>query len=223
MRFSLNGFIADNDTVEVYRWVGLEAVCPADLRNALANNPAGEEFVVEINSFGGAVFAGFEMYSLLKEAAFPTRAEVQSIAASAASVVLAGADIATATPAGMVMIHLPAITTDGNRFAHKESIRVLDSVTDSILDAYVSKVKGKTERTELRRMMDSSTWLSAASALEIGLLDEIQGDFVNAAVPTIDIAKIQAKMQAEKKHARRSRAVAYAEAQRLNQEGFTWI
>ena len=108
MRYNLKGTICADEDAPIYRWFGLAAVSPSDIRQALADNPAGEEFVLEINSGGGSVYAGFEMYSLLRGAAVPTRAEVQSLAGSAASVVLAGADVAAASPVGQVMIHLPS-------------------------------------------------------------------------------------------------------------------
>ena len=87
---------ADGDA-PILRWWGIPAACPADIRSALAENPGDEEFVLEINSGGGSVFAGFEMYSLLRNASrqgVHTGAEVQSLAGSAASVVMAGAETA---------------------------------------------------------------------------------------------------------------------------------
>lgn len=117
MRYSLNGHIVADSDAPILRWWGIPAACPADIRSALAENPADEEFVLEINSGGGSVFAGFEMYSLLRNASrqgVHTRAEVQSLAGSAASVVMAGADTAACSPVGQVMIHLPSTVTEGN-------------------------------------------------------------------------------------------------------------
>ena len=68
MRYSLNGHIVADGDAPILRWWGIPASCPADIRGALAQNPEGEEFVLEINSGGGSVFAGFEMYSLLRNA-----------------------------------------------------------------------------------------------------------------------------------------------------------
>ena len=79
MRYSLNGHIVADSDAPILRWWGIPAACPADIRSALAENPADEEFVLEINSGGGSVFAGFEMYSLLRNASrqgVHTRAEV---------------------------------------------------------------------------------------------------------------------------------------------------
>ena len=79
MRYSFNGHIVADSDAPILRWWGIPAACPADIRGALAENPEGEEFVLEINSGGGSVFAGFEMYSLLRNASrqgVHTRAEV---------------------------------------------------------------------------------------------------------------------------------------------------
>lgn len=200
MRFSLNGVIATDDDAKIFQWFGLKAVSPAALRQALADNPAEEDFILEINSGGGSVYAGFEMFSLLRSAPVRTRAEVQSIAASAASVVLMGADVAAASPVAQVMIHLPTTTTAGNQAEHRKSIQVLESVTASILAAYESKCQGKTSRDELRRMMDKETFLTARQALDAGLLDEITGDaatpapadILNAAFALPDLEKMRA-------------------------------
>lgn len=179
MRYRLNGHIVADGDAPILRWWGIPASCPADIRGALAQNPEGEEFVLEINSGGGSVFAGFEMYSLLRNASrqgVHTRAEVQSLAGSAASVVMAGADTAAVSPVGQVMIHLPSTITEGNQGVHRESVQMLESITESIIAAYEGKVRGKTSHDALRRLMDRETFLSARAALDAGLVDEIIGD-----------------------------------------------
>ncbi len=222
MRFSLNGVISSDDDARVWKYFGWQAVCPSDIRQALADNPNGEEFVLEINSGGGSVYAGFEMYSLLRGATVPTRAEVQSLAASAASVVLAGVDVAAVSPVGQVMIHLPSTITDGNQIVHKESVQMLETVTSSIITAYEKKCRGKTTRDALRRMMDKETFLTAQEALNAGLIDEIIGEekaapmnVINAAGGLPDIIKLRAayrEAHTDDAKQARARAIALAEA-----------
>ena len=151
MRYNLKGVISSDEDAPIYRFFGMAAVSPADIRQAIADNPAGEDFVLEINSGGGSVYAGFEMYSILRAAGVPTRAEVQSLAGSAASVVMAGADTVAASPVGQVMIHLPSTFTEGNQVVHRESVQMLEAVTGSILAAYEHKCGGKTSRDALRQ------------------------------------------------------------------------
>lgn len=176
MRYSLNGRIVADDDAPVLRWWGLSAVCPADIRQAIAENPADEEFTLEINSPGGSVFAGFEMYSVLRRASrdgVRIRAEVQSLAGSAASVAMVGADTVACSPVAQVMIHLPSTITEGNQGVHRESVQMLESITESIITAYERKTQGRSSPAALRRMMDRETFLSARAALDAGLVDEI--------------------------------------------------
>ena len=187
MRYNLKGTICADEDAPVYKYFGLAAVSPADIRQALADNPDGEEFVLEINSGGGSVYAGFEMYSILRGAKVSTRAEVQSLAGSAASVVLAAVDTAAASPVGQVMIHLPSTYTEGNQIVHRESVQMLEAVTGSIIAAYEAKCRGKTSRDALRRMMDRETFLTAQEALDAGLIDEIIGADEGAAASPLDV------------------------------------
>ena len=174
MRVSLNGIIAADDDVEIYEWFGMQAFGPRTIREAIAKNPAGEELVLEINSGGGSVMAGSEMYTVLRSAeGIRTRAEVQSLAASAASYLMLGCDEVLMSPVAQVMIHLPSTRTSGDRNDHLDSIHVLDTVRESILNAYELKSKGKTNRAEFKRMMNATTWMTAQEAVDCGLADGI--------------------------------------------------
>lgn len=190
MKFNLNGIIASDEDAIIYKKFGWQTVCPADLRQALADNPPDETFVMEINSGGGDVMAGFEIYSLLRGASVPVRAEVQSLAASAASVVLMGADTAAASPVAQIMIHLPSARMSGNQLAFRQGIQMLESVTDSILNAYEKKSRGKITRNELRKLMDEETFLTPQQALEWGLLDEIMEESDRKQTARITVSNI---------------------------------
>lgn len=175
MRVTLNGIVSSDDDRWIYDWFGYSAFSPQTVRDAISNNPVGEELVLEINSPGGSVFAGSEMYSILRACSIPTRAEIQSLAASAASYLCLGCDCVAISPVAQMMMHLPSTSTSGDRTEHQRSIGMLDATREAILNAYELKAKGKTERAELRRMMSSETWLSAQNALDHGLVDEILG------------------------------------------------
>ena len=184
MRMQLNGYVVADEDAFLYDFFEIPAFSPAAVRNAIDQNPEGEDLVLEVNSGGGSVFAGFEMYSVLRNAACHTVAEVQSLAASAASVLMLGADEVHASPVAQVMIHLPVVQTDGDRYAHQDSIGVLDSITESLLNAYTIKAGGKATRDELKRQMKNETWMTAPEAKALGLVDKITGE------ETIDPAAI---------------------------------
>ena len=163
--------VADDD-LWVYDWFGISAFSPHVVREAIRDN-VDDELVVEVNSGGGSVFAGFEIFSLLRGAECRTVAVVQSLAASAASTIISGCDTVQVSPVAQIMLHLPAIVTEGNREDHRDSIKLLDSITKSILNGYESKCRGKATRDKLAQLMRAETWIPAQDAVEMGLADEI--------------------------------------------------
>lgn len=173
MRITLNGYVSADEDLWLYDWYGFPAFGPGTVRQAIADNPSGEELVIEVNSYGGSVWAGAEIYSVLRSAEIPTRAEIQSLAASAASYLVAGCDEVWISPVAEMMLHLPSTVTEGDRNAHRNGIHLLDSIETSILNAYELKSAGKKTRDELSRMMHNETWLTAQDALDAGLVDGI--------------------------------------------------
>ena len=178
MRVTLNGYVVGDADQWLYDYFEIPAFSPQRVRQAIKDNPEGEALTLELNSGGGSVFAGFEMYSLLRGAKCDTVAEVQSLAASAASTIMSGCGTVRVSPVAQVMMHLPSIYTAGNQNDHKESVRMLESITQSILNGYELKCGGKCSREKLRGMMDRTSWLSAQETVDIGLADEIlfEGD-----------------------------------------------
>ena len=86
MKLNLSGELIPSDWAEIYRRWGYASgfYCPDDVRNAIDNLEPGEELLLEVNSIGGSVFGGNEIYALLEGCPNPTRAVIQSMAASAA-------------------------------------------------------------------------------------------------------------------------------------------
>ena len=207
MRVNLSGIVAADEDVGIYQWFGYKAFGPKTVRDAIAQNPPGEELVLEINSIGGSVLAGSEIYSVLRAAEnVRSRAEIQSLAASAASYLVQGCNRVDISPAAQMMIHLPTTVTEGDRNDHLNSVQMLDSTREAVLNVYELKCAGKTPRSELKRMMNSLTWLPAQEALRIGLVDGILGDedgvlvapqnSMNAAGGLPDIAALRAQYRA---------------------------
>ena len=183
MRVSLNGYVVATDDQWLYDWFKVQAFSPGVVRQALADNPAGEDLELEINSGGGSVFAGFEIYSLLREAQCPTVAIVQSLAGSAASTVMAACREVRMSPVAQVMIHLPSSRVAGNQNDLRHEARMLEQITQSILNGYEAKCAGKATRERLDRLIRAETWLTAQEAVELGLADSILGQTEDGASP----------------------------------------
>ena len=175
---NLSGELMSDDWAELYRWFGYEAgiYCPGDIRSVIEQLKPGEELVLEINSIGGHVDAAAEIYAILSKLSNPTRAEIQSMAASAASYFPLACDrVEIALPAQM-MIHCASWGVGGNKHDHLWTAQQLDVTDNSILDVYCRKCGDKTSREELERLMNEETYLSARQCLEMGLVDAIIGD-----------------------------------------------
>lgn len=151
-----------------------DSVWPARFREELSSH-AGEDIQVEINSPGGDVFAGFEIYNMLFAHSGSVRVRVVGMAASAASIVAMAADEGQLCmcEASMMMIHNPWTLAAGNSMELREQADVLDMIRDVMVSCYMRRFGG--EQSELIDMLDRETWLTPARAMELHLCDEIEG------------------------------------------------
>ena len=200
---NINGDIICNDLRWVYDWLEYESCCPADIRNTITElKDESEELKVVVNSPGGDVQAGQEIYSILKDIKNPVIVNVQSMAASAASMIAMAGDTVRMSPVALLMIHNASTCTSGDYRDMQHTAEVLQTVNAAIMQAYIAKT-GKTE-DELRVMMDKETWLTANQCLENGFADEIIKDETPAVITNAMIGRLSvtpemiAKVKAEK-------------------------
>ena len=173
MTFELFGEIVSDEWVWLYDLFGIKCCYPKQVRDAIQSLPAGESLILEINSPGGDVWAGFEIYGMLQACKSFTEAHIMPVAASAATTVMCGCDKVLASPVAQIMIHQPAAYVD--EYVNNEGARhlknYLDSVKASILNGYVIKSAGKANRKKFEQLVDESTWMPAQEAIDIGLVD----------------------------------------------------
>lgn len=158
----LNGAIADES------WWGDE-ITPLAFKTELASYKG--DLTVWINSPGGDVFAASEIYNALKEHKGKITVKIDSLAASAASVIAMAGDFVYMTPVSMLMCHNPSMMLYGQASELEQGIDFLNEVKESIINAYQSKTG--LSRAKISKMMDAETWLSAKSALDLGFCDKI--------------------------------------------------
>ena len=151
-----------------------DAVWPERFRSELDAH-AGEDIQVEINSPGGDVFAGFEIYNMLLAHAGSVRVRVVGLCASAASIIAMAADAGELImcETSMMMIHNPWTYAAGNSGDLREQADVLDLIRDVMAEAYMHRFGGTQE--ELAGLLDAGTYLPPARAMELGLCDAIEG------------------------------------------------
>lgn len=182
MKLNLSGELVPSDWAEDYRRWGYESgfYCPDDVRKAIDGLEPGEELLLEVNSIGGVVFAGNEIYALLEECRNPTRAVIQSMAASAASYMIMPCDRIEIHLPAQLMIHRSSTYAWGNSEDLQQAQQMLDVTDNSILDAYCRRCGDRCSREQLESMMESETYIGSSDALRYGLVDSIIGGENNA-------------------------------------------
>lgn len=170
---NIRGDIISNDDKWVYEWFEMDSTCPDDVKVALESKPEGERLTVLINSGGGDVFAGQEIYSLLRDRD-DVDIKIQSLAGSAASVI-AMANHSEISPVAMIMIHNVHMSgAAGDYHDMKKNAEILQRMNEALAASYVAKT-GR-DQDEILKLMDKETWLTANQALELGFVDAIEGD-----------------------------------------------
>lgn len=170
-RIKMKGPLISNNEYEVYEFFGLEAVSAKSITDQFPED-INEDITLEVNSNGGLVTVGSEIYTALKNYNGHVTAEVTGMAASAASVAIMGADTVKMSPTAQIMIHKALLTrASGNSDDLEKAVNALKSSDQSIINAYVSKT-GLSE-DEIFEMMKNETFMSANEAIEKGFADEL--------------------------------------------------
>ena len=198
---NIKGDIISNDDKWIYDWLEWDSTSPDEVRAALETKPEGEKLTVLINSGGGSVFAGDEIYSMLHDRD-DVEIKIQSLAGSAASVI-AMANHSEISPVAMLMIHNVSMSgASGDYHDMKKNAEILQRMNEALAASYVAKT-GK-DQDEILKLMDKETWLTANQALELGFVDAIEGEseqFVAAISGTRLTDEIRQRVIAEKAQA----------------------
>lgn len=173
MKIKIRGVIVSNDDKWIYEWFEMEAVSPKDIEEQL-ELAAGEDIDVEINSVGGDVYAGSEIYTMLKGYAGNVTVKIVGLAASAASVIAMAGSKVMISPTAQIMIHNVWSMAWGDYRAMEHEADVLKGWNKSIANAYM--LKSGMSQKDLLALMNRETWLTAQDAMNYKLVDEIMFD-----------------------------------------------
>lgn len=137
---------------------------------------------VYINSPGGDVFAGADIYTMLREHKGKVTVKVTGIAASAASVIAMAGNPVLISPVGNLMIHNPWTYAAGNAKDLDHWAEVLREIGEGLINAYAEKT-GKS-RTEIETLLEGETYMNAQTAINEGFADGLmEFDDMQTAVP----------------------------------------
>lgn len=166
----MNGEVIPSDYADVYDYLGYENINPKAIKQAL-NEANGSDVELEINSPGGYVDAGSEIYTALKEYQGQVTAKITGQACSAASWIALAADRVEMSPTAQIMIHRASTMSIGNSDDLASDLNALNSLDKSFVDLYSQRTG--LDAQEVYRLMCNTTWMNAKEAVDKGFADEI--------------------------------------------------
>lgn len=169
MIIPIKGAIIRNSHQWIYDLFEMDATSPGRVLKAI-NDSQNEKLEFHINSSGGDISAGSEIYTAIKAHQGEKVANIVGQAYSAASVIAMACE-SYMSPTAMMMIHQVSCSAGGNSSDFTKMAQVLNVADRSIANAYIVKTGMSME--DALKMMQDETWLSADQAKEKGLIDGI--------------------------------------------------
>lgn len=166
-KLQIKGTIIPNDDKWIYNLLDMDSTAPSDI--VLPDN--NEPLDVEVNSGGGDVFSGSEIYTALRSYQGNVNVNIVGIAGSAASVIAMAGNKVSISPTAQIMIHNVSGGAAGDYREHNKVSEILQKGNNSIASAYMAKTGNGLD--ELLNLMNEETWLTAEEAKEQGFADEI--------------------------------------------------
>jgi ATP-dependent Clp protease, protease subunit len=169
-------FRAEENTIWLYdaiasdedeaMWFG--GVSPRDFISALSRTTG--PVTLRINSPGGSVFGAQAMVAAMRDHAYPVTARIDSLAASAASVIAAECAECEMVPGSMMMIHKAWGLAVGNSEDMLATAELLEKIDGQIAAAYARRAG---DDKDWAAMMAAETWFTAEEALGVGLVSRV--------------------------------------------------
>lgn len=130
-----------------------------------------KNLLVRLNSPGGDIIDSIALYQALKNHPSKVTVRIESLAASAASIIVLAGNESQAYPSSLLMIHCCWVVAVGNRFELQDTADILEKIDTNMQDIYTAKTKiGKREMAD---MMKAETWFDAKEMKEKGFVDTI--------------------------------------------------
>lgn len=180
-RIDIRGSLIPNDYKWYYDWFEEDSTCPRDVQKVIDALETGDEIEVYINSPGGVIDVGSEIYTLLRGQE-NVNIYITGEACSAASIIAMAAHC-TMSPTALMMVHCVSSGVRGNHSAMEHMAGVLRTADRALCTAYMAKT-GMSEQEALE-MMERETWLTAEQARERGLVDEIMFENKEEQLPLV--------------------------------------
>lgn len=183
-KLEIKGAIIPDSQQWIYDWFGIPAISPNKVNRLLAK-ANGEDIEIIMNSGGGSVWAGSEIYTSIKDYEGNTIGKIVGVAGSACSFIAMGVKKLLMSPTAQIMIHNGRTSAEGDKNRMNHTGNMLDSVDHGIANAYM--IKSGMSQEELLALMNQETWLNAQRAKEIGFIDAIMFEDELQVIANIEI------------------------------------
>lgn len=171
--FTILNQAEDTDTTEVFIYDEIGGSFGVDMTEFVRQiaDVKTPRIVVRINSPGGSLFDAIAGYSALVQHPAHVVTRVDSLAASAASIIAMAGDEVEFMDGGQMMIHDVLGVEMGNARDMKAMSTFLDRQSDNIAALYAKRAGG--EIKDWRERMLAETWYFASEAIDVGLADRV--------------------------------------------------
>ena len=131
------------------------------------------DVMIRVNSDGGDAMECSVMLQAIREhkAKAKVSCTIDGMAASAASVIVAGCSDVTMAEMGTLMVHEAHAVIGGTADMHRKGAAYLDSLNQSCAAVYAKRT-GKSEK-DMLALMAEETFMSAKEAMDAGFVDRI--------------------------------------------------
>lgn len=165
-----------------------------------------DDLTLRVNSPGGDVFDGIAIMNSLKRHRAKVTAIVEGLAASSASIIIAGAaDTVIMGEGAQQMVHDAWSFGMGDAAELMKTVDLLNKTSDDMAGIYARRSGGTSE--EWRELMKAETWFNAEEAVTAGLADRVDDDAAEGVDDPV-AAFARGRVMAKFKHRSRESAPA---------------
>jgi ATP-dependent protease ClpP protease subunit len=143
-----------------------------DVIRQVQRQPLAQSFDVFINSKGGYVDVGFDIYDYLKSLQVPINTIGQGLVASIATVIFMAGDTRKLSNGTKFMIHLPSGMVGGTADEINQYSEMLKASENRMVKFYTSLTGLTTEA--ITPLLKSETWIGSEDALSMGFTTEAE-------------------------------------------------
>jgi len=159
------------DIVSTIRNIG--DISPTYVVNEIGDLTSSDELIVNIDCFGGELFAAVAIRSILKNSQANKIFNILGICASSANTLFDENDTINIAQGAMVMNHKPTAAINGNAIDMRTQADVLDKVENEIILKNLHARTGK-PLNELSQLLVDGWWLTSDEAVQLLKFGELK-------------------------------------------------